>query len=344
MLELLRAHDAQMLELRCGQGSVLIPPKLQGRIFCQFEGKLVHRLDTAALLRPSTTEYNNLGGNSLWPAPEGGPFAFNYLPGSDAWIVQEGIAGAVPGVSHVGENGALVEKRIELTNRKGVTVKLNYRRLVYVPDKMALPQGCELDGLCYRTEDIFEPLDDYSAEDVLLAPWSLEQFPGADGIIAFGKVCEADDILNFDFYGQPGDRIVQRQDYFTFRLGGDSRQQVGVKTSCRPQLIGALDTRRSMLFLRKTQAQDGLYFNIADNEQAAGPFSAADLYSIFNGGDLGFFELETVGAMRVFDGRLGVSVLPSTTMILSGCREELLRYLHEQEGVHLDEMESTAAV
>jgi len=344
MLELLRTHDAQMVELRCGRGSVLIPPRLQGRIFCQLDGELIHRLDEAALPHPSATEYNNLGGNSLWPAPEGGPFAFNYLPGSDAWVVQEGIADAVPSVSPIGENAVVVEKRIELTNRRGVAIHLGYRRLVYVPDKMPLPRGYELEGLCYRTEDIFEPLGDYRAEEALLAPWSLEQFPGADGIVAFGKVSEDGDILNFDFYGQPGDRITQRKGHFTFRLGGDSRQQIGVKVSCRPQLIGALDTRRSMLFLRKTQHQDGIYFNIADNEQSAGPYSAADLYSVFNGGDLDFFELETVGAMRVFDGRLGVSILPSTTAILAGRLEELLRYLSELEGLQLEELVAPAAL
>ena len=44
MLEQLRAHDANLVELECGQGSILIPPSLGGRIFCQLNGELVHRL------------------------------------------------------------------------------------------------------------------------------------------------------------------------------------------------------------------------------------------------------------------------------------------------------------
>ncbi len=337
MLETLRAYDNQTVELKSGRGSVLIPPRLNGRIFCQFDGELIHRLDAEALLNPSPSEYNNLGGNSLWPAPEGGDFAFNYLPGSDEWVVQDGIARAVPSVSCNGAQCALVEKRISLTNRRGVEVRLGYRRLVSVPDRVPLPEGYDVDGLCYRTEDIFEPLGDYSADDVLLAPWSLEQFPGADGIVAFGKVGRDDEPLNFDFYGSPDERIERRRGQFTFRLGGSDRHQIGVKVSSRPELIGALDTRRSLLFLRRTQALDGVYFNIADNEQAGGPFSAADLYSIFNGGSLDFFELETVGAMRVIDGRLAVGILPSQTVILKGALRELVRYLSEQEGLHLEE-------
>lgn len=336
MLDVLRAHDAQMVELNCGGGSVLIPPSLGGRIFCQLDGELVHRLDVAALLNPSPTEYDNLGGNSLWPASEGGAFAFNYLPGSDAWMVPDGIAKTVPGVSCDGGNCARVEKRIVLTNRKGVNVDLDYRRVVSVPDCLNLPAGYALEGMCYHTKDIFEPRGEYNADDVLLAPWSLEQFPGADGIVAFGRMSVSKDALNCDFYGDPGDRLARRPGHFTFALGGEARHQIGVRVHSRPQFIGALDVRRSLLILRKTEVGQGVYFNIADNEQPGGPFSTADLYSIFNGGELGFFELETIGAMRVAGSCVSASLLSSETLILRGDPVELLRYLSEQGGLQLD--------
>lgn len=337
MLDLLRAHDTQLVELRCGRGSVLIPPSLHGRIFCQFDGELVHRLDGDALRNPSPDAYDNLGGNSLWPAPEGGLFAFNYPPDSDAWMVQDGIAKAVPRVTRSAANCALVEKRIVLVNRRGVGVALDYRRTVSVPDEMVVPPGYELDGMCYQTEDAFVPLGDYGCENVLLAPWSLEQFPGADGIVAFGNVTHDKDALNCDFYGDPGDRITWHPGGFAFRLGGAERHQIGIRVQSQPQCIGALDVRRSLLLLRTTQAQEGVYFNIADNEQAAGPFSTSDLYSIFNGGELGFFELETIGAMQAAEGRLAASVLPSQTLILKGPVNSLLRYLSEEKGICLDE-------
>jgi hypothetical protein len=335
-LELLRAHDAHMVELNCGRGSVLLPPLLGGRIFCQLDGELVHRLDGTALRNPSATEYDNLGGNSLWPAPEGGAFGFNYPPGGDAWMVQDGIAKAVPTITCDGRNAARVEKRIVLTNRKGVNVDLDYRRVVSVPDRLDLPAGYALEGMCYNTEDIFEPRGEHSADDVLLAPWSLEQFPGSDGIVAFGKTAGSEDAINCDFYGDPGDRLARRAGRFTFMLGGEARHQIGVRVQSRPQFIGALDAARSLLILRKTEAGQGVYFNIADNEQPDGPFSAADLYSIFNGGELGFFELETIGAMRVVEGRVSASALSSETLVLRGSRAELLRYLSEQKGMELD--------
>jgi hypothetical protein len=300
------------------------------------DGELVHRLDPECLCAPSGTGYINAGGNSLWPAPEGGPFAFNYLPGSDEWTVQDGVGRAIPDVSQSGDRCALVQKRIVLKNRKDVTIDLGYRRLVSVPDGVSLPEGYDLDGLCYRTDDMFEPLGDYRCDDVLLAPWSLEQFPGAEGVVAFGKVKDGSDAINGDFYEHPGDRIRVGRSQFVFYLGGEGRQQIGVKLSSQPQLIGALDMRRSLLIVRRAQPQNGVYFNIADNEQPNGPFSAADLFSIFNGGPLGFFELETIGAMRTMDDHLAVSVLSSQTLILRGAMGELVRYVEHEVGVTLE--------
>ena len=342
MLALLRGHDPNLVELSCGQGSVLIPPSLGGRIFCQYGGELVHRLDAALMQNPSPDGYDNLGGNSLWPAPEGGAFAFNYPPGSSDWHVQDGIAKAAPVVTRINAGCARVEKRISLLNRKGARIELDYRRVVSVPDKVRLAGGYALEGISYHTEDIFEPRSGHGMDEVLLAPWSLEQLPGADGIVAFGRVMDGEDALNLDFYDDPGDRISWRPGCFSFTLGGGARHQIGVKVRSLPQLIGAFDIHRSMVIIRKTQPQQGVYFNIADNDQPGGPFSAADLYSIFNGGELGFYELETVGSMCVDGGRVSLGMLPSQTLVLKGAPSELLRYLLEQEGVVIDG--STAGV
>ena len=335
MLDMLRSYDPAMEELHCGHGSVLLPPSLGGRIFCQLGGELIHRLDLALLKNPSATEYDNLGGNSLWPAPEGGAFAFNYPSGSDTWMVQDGIAKAAVKVTLSNGNSATACKRILLTNRKGVHLDLDYRRVVVTPDSVDSLEEYAVEWVSYHTEDIFEPRAAYPVEEVLLAPWSLEQFPGSDGIVAFGTAAVPDDALNLDFYGSPGDRISWNGTCFAFRLGGPDRHQIGVRVKSRPGLIGALDRERSLLILRKTASLEGRYFNIADNEQSAGPFSTADLYSIFNGGALGFYELETIGAMQSSGGTLTACALSSQTLILKGPIGELMRYLSEQEGVVL---------
>ena len=93
--------------------------------------------------------------------------------------------------------------------------------------------------------------------------------------MAFGKFASDGDPLNRDFYGDPGDRIVRMPGYFVFHLGGQARHQIGIKVASHPELIAALDTRRSLLIVRKTSPQEGFYFNIADNDQTAPVDSAA---------------------------------------------------------------------
>ncbi|MBX7255224.1 MAG: hypothetical protein K1Y02_02590 [Candidatus Hydrogenedentes bacterium] len=336
MLSLLRSGDPSLVELECDRGSVLVAPGLQGRIFCSLEGELVHRLDADALSAPSDTAFNNVGGNSLWPAPEGGPFAFNYVPGTDQWYVQPGINRTPASVIHADHCSVQIEKQIQLTNRKGYAIDLLWRRLVKLLDLPHVANVHGLAALAYQTEDSFVPLGQYETEHVLIAPWSLEQFPGAEGIVAFGKVKDSKHAINFDFYGQPGDRIACTDTHFTFALGGEDRHQIGVTVASSPELIGAFDINRSMLILRRAKESPGVYFNIADNDQPQGPHSAADLFSIFNGGGLGFYELETIGAMNVEDGVFAPSKLTSETTIMKGNLETLRRVLGEQEQMSID--------
>jgi hypothetical protein len=333
MLKKLEEHDPNLVTLGDESAAVLIAPGLQARIFCQLEGELIHRLDLERLEHPSSEEFNNLGGNSLWPAPEGGAFGFNYLPGSDRWLVQEGI-GAAPArlVSHELDQ-ALIAKTISLTNRRGVRVDIDYSRLVRRVEPEADFLAASAQSIAYVCTDVFEPLGSYSAEEVLIAPWSLEQFPGGHRVVAFCLVRDPENAINFDFYGMPESKPSFGADSFVLPLGGTARFQIGIKASHEPGLLGALDESRSLLIIRTTESQSGLYFNIADNDQPAGPFSAADLYSIFSGGELGFYELETIAPMQVRDRQVSRSQLVSKTVILRGALSRLKELLQDKYGV-----------
>ncbi|MBN2311903.1 MAG: hypothetical protein JXR94_23185 [Candidatus Hydrogenedentes bacterium] len=330
-------HDPEIVELASGAGGVLAAPGLQGRVFCHIAGELMHRLDVERLERPSDTEFNNLGGNSLWPAPEGGDYAFNYLPGSNEWLVQDGIGKAPCRLTGRDASRVAMEKDIELVNRRGARIRVRFSRRIAAQDADAQVGGFAVRAVAYRCEDALTPLDSHATEDVLLAAWSLEQFPGADGVMAFGKVSNPEQAINTDFYGDPGERILRGEGFFTFALGGEARGQIGVAVAGGPELIGALDSNRDLLILRKTPPRDGVYFNIADNDQPEGAYSAADRYSVFNGGALDFFELETVGPMAVNAGRVAACTLESETIIMQGAAGELRRYLAEREGLVLEE-------
>lgn len=336
MLDALKGHDPDLVELPCGAGGIIAAPGLQGRIFCRMGSEIVHRLDLDCLKQPPVAGFRNIGGNSLWPAPEGGPFAFNYLPDSDDWLVQQDVGSGAYTVVHANVSSVSMGLSAALRNRAGAKLELQFHR--HVERLLAFPLTREfaLNVVGYRCTDTITPVSDCLVDKALIAPWSLEQFPGGDGVVAFCKVAEPEGSINFDFYADPGDCIQYHDGFFTFALASNDRHQIGINKDRAPELIGALDPERRLLMLRRTPLQEGAYFNIADNDQTQGPFSVTDVFSIFNGGDGGFFELETIGAMQTDHGFIAPCSLVSETVMLKGSLEELLHFLRKTESIDLE--------
>ena len=313
------------MEIPSGDGVIAVSNRLQGRIFCAIDGMLIHRFDSALAEAPSHDKFNNIGGNSLWPGPEGGDYAFNYLPGPE-WLVQPAINSKESVSISLPDYGATIGKDLPLRNRKGMEIELHFRRHVQSLDTSRIASDYSLRTLGYRTLDMLHPKNSYPTEKMLFCAWSLEQFPGGDQVMAFGRMRgDAADGINTKYYGDPGKRLESERNCFRLRLGGEERFQIGISHEAGPELIGAYDRERSLLIIRKTWPQEGLYFNIADNEQPGGPFSAADSFSIFNGGNLGFYELETIAPLQLGPGNTcGPSLLWSETIIMQGTRNKLV--------------------
>lgn len=337
LTEQIRKVDVNVRGLKSTDGTVYLSPGLQGRIFCSIGDTLIHKLDFAMAANPSD-DFNNIGGNSLWPAPEGGPFAFNYPHGE--WTVQDGINKVCPELTVLSDTDAVMSKEIALINAKGINVELEYRREVHANDISSLARSCLVKGVSYTSTDTFAARNDYPVKDVLLNAWTLEQFPGAEGVIAFGQFdCkDTSKVINDDFYGDPLSRITFAENLFIFRLGGPDRLQIGVKKDCRPVLIGAYDPPRGILIIRKTKIKEGRYINIADNDQKSGPFSTEDVFSIFNGAALNFFELETIAPMIEKDGRFDHSTVVSDTFIFKGPKENLAELLVKEYNINSKEI------
>ena len=332
ILEKLKTADPAIHGMASTDGMVWLSPGLQGRIFCSIGDRLAHKLDFELAANP-TPDFNNIGGNSLWPGPEGGAFAFNYPHGE--WTVQDGINKVCPTLSVESPAAASMVKNISLLNAKGTQVELEYRRRVQTLDISSQTAAYAVKGVAYTEQDTFTPLREYSVDDAIVCAWSLEQFNGAEGITAFGAYAEKNapvgQIINDDFYGDPLVRITAGNGLFRFALGGPKRLQIGFKKDCRPELIGAWDAARELLIIRKTAVCEGTYINIADNEQKNGAYSTEDVYSIFNGSqELNFFELETIAPMTVRGGKLIRSELNARTFIYQGAPEQLGKLLEKE--------------
>ena len=134
-LAALEKIDPSLLKISAANGSILVAPTLGGRIFVEMSGDLIHRFDDQLAANPDPVNFNNLGGNSLWPAPEGGDFAFNYPPNGD-WMVQPAINSQVALVREVKENYVKVGKEISLLNRAGNTIELDFERRIWVKKQL----------------------------------------------------------------------------------------------------------------------------------------------------------------------------------------------------------------
>jgi len=332
MLKKLQKTDPELIRLASGQGSILISNRLQGRIFAEIGGTLLHRFDAELAAHPDPVNFNNLGGNSLWPAPEGGDYAFNY-PADGDWYVQPGINSVPAQTRHLEQGKAVIGKRFTLTNRRRKRIEVDWQRQITVLEAPELPVA----AVRYGTAETIQLDRPAPVSEVLMSAWSLEQFPGADGIVAFG-LCEkpGKSAVNTDFYGDPLPRLRWSKNWFRFELGGPERLQIGIDSASLPQLIGEFDAKRGVAVIRKTPLRpNGKYINFADNDQKNGPFSSSDMYSIFNGAQvLNFHELETLAPMTVnANGMLEGSRLESESTLLLGEPEKVREALIVNWGV-----------
>ncbi len=324
--ELAAIKDGAALCFEGDRSACLLCPDMGGRVFGEVGGRSVHRLHLETVRRPDQP-FANFGGNNFWPAPEGGPLGFNYR-GSE-WYVQPGINRDPFRVVAADARGAVLEKDVVLVNRAGTRVETRMRRafqtLAAPPPGLlgALP----LDAvLAYRTADSFAVRNTVAADAALLAAWTLEQFDATPDTVSFAAVAAPEAAINVAFYEPPRERLAFFPKGFTYRTDGRRKGQIGIRQAAEPLFIGCCDRARRLLILRRNESvPNGVFFNIADNDQPGGPFSAADTYSIFNSDpEMAAFELETIGAARVERGFLkGSELLSSTTIALVHSRSDL---------------------
>lgn len=309
-----------------GDGEVLLSAALQGRIFAALQGELLHRLDAPLAEHPSDS-FNNLGGNSLWPAPEGGPFAFNYPADGGPWRVQDGI-NRTP--SDFLPDGRGMTKTITLENRKGAAAALLHRREIRTPG-YGFGKKYGVKELVYSAVDSLELSRPLPAADFLVSAWSLEQFDLTGGAFGFGTAELPDRAINGDFYGDPSANIRWAGNSFAFRLAGPERLQIGISEKARPGVIGAYVPEKDLAIVRRIlKADAGTRIDFADNDQPKGVYAADDQYSIFYGADANFFEVETLAPVRIERGMTLGSRMETETHFYRGPREKL-RDLLEHE-------------
>lgn len=310
----MRIKRKKVLEFKPKSAACLLCPDMGGRIFGECCGLNLHRIDLECAAHP-TASFNNYGGNNFWPAPEGGKFGFNYR--GNEWYVQKSINEQPLRVVSSGKRSAVIGKEIKVVNRYGMELEAGMRReFSLIPAPANLLKKWPLKGfLSYSTVDSFLVHNTISTDQALLASWTLEQFDATDDTLSFCAVPDPKLAINFDFYEHPGDKITYYQKGFTYHTDARRKGQIGIKAPAGALFIGFIDRNRNLICLRQNLSpKNGTFFNIADNDQPLGPYSAADNYSIFNSDEtMKAFELETVGAAQIKNNILKGSELISAT-------------------------------
>ena len=326
-----------LVALKSGSGFVyqnddaraVFAPDLGGRVFCELKGHLLHRLDIENVRKPDKP-FNNYGGNNFWPAPEGGNFGFNYK--GDQWYVQEAINDCPFVLESKAVNTAKAGKKTTLINRKGIDVDVVMERdfSIVSPSKL-ITDFKPAAALAYTVNDRIGVINQLNIDDALLACWTLEQFEASENSVCFAKVKNPKQAINFDFYENPPTEKIQYSDNgFFYKTDGKECAQIAITKNAQAEFIGFYDMEKKLLCLREIiGSQEGLYFNIADNNQPEGPFSAEDVYSIYNGNkEQGFFEVETIGGATVEGGLLkGATLLSMTSFAIFDSTEPLERFI-----------------
>ena len=316
--------------IKAGDGEIILADALQGRIFAALEGELLHRLDVPLAEHPSDS-FNNLGGNSLWPAPEGGDFAFNYPADGGPWRVQEGINSVQ---SHLLPDGRGMIREIMLENRKGVSAAMLHSRIISTPE-YGFGKKYGVQELAYCSCDSLELTKPVAASEFLLSAWSMEQFDLTDGAFGFGTAKASTKAINGDFYGDPGNNLRWAGDSFRFELRGPDRLQIGISEKAEPGVIGAYIPEKELAIVRRIVREDaGTRINFADNEQKDGVYSADDKYSIFYGPDARFFEIESLAPVRIVNGMTTGSRMETETHFYRGPAEKIRKLLQQEFNIN----------
>lgn len=320
--------------LEGGENRIAVAPDMGGRVFVEVGGIFVHRIDWETVERPDRP-FNNFGGINLWPAPEGGPFGFNYW--GDEWMVHPAINNEPFVVRETDDSSVDFGKQTTLTNRMGTALEVDItRQVAVVPPSPCLAEYGPSAIVAVETRDRIEVRNEVVTHQALIAAWNLEQFDATEETVAFVRVPSPEEAINFDFYDPaPTNLITPHAEGFSYRVNGRQRGQIGLRTSARTERIGFYDLSRGLVCIKEHHGpEEGLYFNIADNSQPKGPYSAADNYSIFNSdADMRAFELETIGSLQLNGDRLNDSRLTSrTTYAVFENSERIGQFLRRQLG------------
>ncbi len=227
--ELIRVF-AQAKRRTCVVGTekngVIVALDMEGRLFTVVDGRVLSKVNPEAILARSTKEqFQNPGGDALWPAPEGTRFGYEYATGS--WRVPPSVTGAVWTVVSEGENECVVRAEIDLVNNLQVGIPCEFERHIRI--ERGVSGGSEGNILRQRVGEMLRYIGKRTliGSEFSLSPWSLCQFASSErGVVTMPPPPGKDDI--WDMYAPSDDRRGIKDGVYTVRVKTPERFQLAM--------------------------------------------------------------------------------------------------------------------
>lgn len=258
---------------------------LAGRLYAVVNGKIVNRVNPAAFLGQSTqAAFLNPGGDGLWPAPEGTIYGYEYATG--AWRVPPGLTGARYLLAEEAADRALIRAEIDLINSQGLGIPTAFERDIRVANDHGALVATVTDRIHYLGPRTL------SADQALLAPWSLCQFDSGPGCEVVFPAVDAEAIR--DLYDPSDQQRSQSGDLWSTRTDASARYQIGL--DARVEWIEFRDPRHGLTVRRTADPlpSDYRYIDIVDAPPDQQPSPHGVRFSVYSD-TAGFMEIEAAG-------------------------------------------------
>lgn len=168
------------------ENGVIAALDMEGRLFTVVNNNVISRVVPSAIInRSNKNTFQNPGGDTLWPAPEGSTLGYEYATGE--WRVPPTITGAVWEVISQDKDRSVIRAEIDLINNLQVGIPCEFERTIELNQQDERFVQNVIETIRYIGRKTLHK------GEFLLAPWSLCQFDsGKDGKVVMPPPKEGD--------------------------------------------------------------------------------------------------------------------------------------------------------
>ena len=202
------------------ENGVIVALDLEGRLFTVVNDQVISKVNPSAIItRSNKSQFQNPGGDTLWPAPEGTCFGYEYATG--CWRVPPSITGAVWEVVLQSVDGCIVRAEIDLINNAQLGIPCEFERHIRIEKRENMLRQEVKELIRYTGKRTL------NKTEFSIAPWSLCQFDSSEeGIVYMPVPPNEEDV--WDMYGPSDEQRSVKDDLYVVKTKTPERFQLAL--------------------------------------------------------------------------------------------------------------------